>query len=76
MTTHARKSAGSLMLYFRERRGRQRGECEIWLGVLIFLCMVAALAHVSTDAANRASCQDYGKVRIFGVIYDCTQINK
>lgn len=51
--------------------GSARGEAE-----LAFICVIILLAcgffgFLITDAINRASCDDYGKVRLLSKVYDC-----
>ena len=49
----------------------QKGDAEIFFVLAILLAAAAGLTFVFTQDINRADCRDYGKTRIFGVLYEC-----
>lgn len=50
---------------------RSAGDAELLAVLCLVLCAVVLLTYLAIDSINRASCNDYGKLRIFGAIYDC-----
>ena len=56
-------------------RSTETGDGEVAFVAAIFLAAAAGFTFVITQDINRSDCQDYGKTRIFGKLYECKPVD-